>query len=249
MRKYISTRVKKAWASLALLSIELLTVLVLFIASLFGFVFLVNHVFRLKEEQFDTKAFDLVGQFASEANTSFMKAITFLGTHLFLIPANLALIAYFLFIKKHRWYSIKVPVVAIGSVALMLFLKLFFSRIRPNSPLLEEVRGFSFPSGHAMSSMTFYGLLIFLAFKYVPQPMWKFILMLALSALIFTIGLSRVYLRVHYASDVLAGFAMGIIWLVIALWTTRKIEKMAQRNQTLREVVEKPNEKVGLVGE
>ena len=240
MRKYISTRVRKIWAAVALLSIELLVVLLLFILSLFGFAFLVNRVFRVKETKFDQKAFDLVGQFVNEGNTAFMKGITFLGTHLFLIPANLALIGYFLFIKKHRWYSIKVPVVAIGSVTLMLLLKLFFSRIRPSSPLLAEVKGFSFPSGHAMSSMTFYGLLIFLAFKYVPRPMWKFVLIFALSTLIFIIGLSRIYLRVHYATDVLAGFAMGIIWLVISLWATRRIEKMVQKNRTVKEVVEVP---------
>ncbi len=238
MRTYVSSRVKKAWASLALLSIELLVVLVLFILSLFGFVYLVHRVFRVKENRIDLAAFDLVGQFVTDSNTAFMKAITFLGTHLFLIPANLALIGYFLFIKKHRWYSIKVPVVAIGSVTLMLLLKLFFSRIRPTSPLLEEVRGFSFPSGHAMSSMTFYGLLIFLAFKYVPRPMWKWILILMLGALIFTIGLSRVYLRVHYASDVLAGFAMGIVWLVISLWATRRIEKTVARNREVKAMVE-----------
>lgn len=240
MRKYISTRVKKAWASLALLSAELVLVLVLFVLSLFVFAFLVFRVIRLREEKFDLIVFRSLEPFVTDTNTSLMKFITFFGTHTFLIPANLLVIAYFLFIKKHRWYSIKVPVVAIGSVTAMMVLKLFFSRVRPDTPLLEEVKGFSFPSGHAMSAMTFYGLLIYLAYKYIPNPTLKALVIAFLSMFILAIGFSRIYLRVHYASDVIAGFSIGTIWLVLALWVTRKIEKSVARKKELRMKVEQP---------
>ncbi len=228
MRKWIDSGLKKAGAILALVSFELVTVLLLFFISVAAFALLVNRVIRPNETTIDMAVFDAIRPYISSCLTGFMRFITFLGTHLFLIPANLVLIAYFLFIRKHRWYSIKVPVVAIGSVSLMLGLKTLFSRLRPTDPLLAEVKGFSFPSGHAMSAMTFYGLLIYLVYRYIKDPVWKWVLIVLLSLLILLIGVSRVYLRVHYATDVVGGFAMGIIWLVVALWATRRIEMLVR---------------------
>ena len=240
MRRYIDSGKKRIGSIIALLSFELVTVLLLFFLSIIGFAYLVNRVIRLKETGFDTAVFSFIRPFISEAMTSFMVFITFLGTHKFLIPANLLLIAYFLFIKRHRWYSIKVPVVAIGSVSIMLGLKTLFSRVRPTDPLLAEVKGFSFPSGHAMSAMTFYGLLLYLVYRYIKHPVLKWGLIVLLSILIILIGLSRVYLRVHYPSDVIAGFSMGVIWLVIALWSTRRIEKMVKKDPGLNEPMTEP---------
>jgi undecaprenyl-diphosphatase len=139
------------------------------------------------------------------------------------------LIAYFLFIKKHRWYSIRIPVVAIGGVSLMFLLKFLFNRPRPLIPLLKEAQGLSFPSGHAMMSFSFYGLLIYLVWRNIENPWVRGVLVTLLFLLIFTIGLSRIYLRVHYASDVMAGFAVGIIWLVLSLWVTHRIERYSRR--------------------
>ena len=234
MVKKLTLRIKKIWAQLALVSVELLLLLVLFFISVLGFAYLVNKVFKLKRSGMDNRVFNFMENYTTESNTAIMKFITFFGTHLFLIPANLSLIAYFLFIKKHRWYSIKVPVVAIGSVVVMSLLKLYFSRTRPLTPILQEVQGFSFPSGHAMSAMTFYGLLIYLVYRYIQGAIPKSLLVGFLALFILLIGISRIYLRVHYTSDVLAGFAMGIIWLVLSLWVMGKIEKFTQREVRLQ---------------
>lgn len=225
----LTSRLKKVWASIALLSIELVIIIVLFIISILGFVFLVNRIFRLEKDEFDFRIFGFLNNYINEVNTGVMVFITFFATHTFLIPANLVLIAYFLFIKRHRWYSIKVPVVAIGSVCMMLLLKLFFSRPRPLTPLLQEVKGFSFPSGHSMSAMTFYGLIIYLVYKNVTLPWLRWTLILVLSLFIVAIGFSRIYLRVHYTSDVLAGFAIGLIWLVISISVMAGIEKFTRK--------------------
>jgi len=237
MPNRITLRARKIWAQLALISIELVLLLVLFFISVLGFAYLVNKVFRLKRSGMDNRVFNFMEHYTTETNTGVMKFVTFFGTHLFLIPANLALIGYFLFIRKHRWYSIKVPVVAIGSVTVMSLLKLYFSRPRPLTPILQEVQGFSFPSGHAMSAMTFYGLLIYLVYKYIQGVIPKTVLIGFLALFILLIGVSRIYLRVHYTSDVLAGFAMGIIWLVMSLWVMGKIEKYTRRDVSLRDPV------------
>jgi len=146
-----------------------------------------------------------------------MLFFTALGGHKFFIPVNLALLAYFLFIKNNE-YALKIPVIAISSLGLMFLLKYFFYRTRPENPLLKQVRGLSYPSGHALMSVSFYGLLIHIVWHNVSDQLLKWLLIFLLLLLIQIIGLSRVYLRVHYATDVLAGYAIGFIWLMICLY-------------------------------
>lgn len=226
----LSKGVKKIGAGLALLSAELIVVLVVFIFSVIAFIFITRNIFILKNEQFDYKVFDFMKTYVSESNNQIMLFITFLGSHIFLIPANIVLIIYFLFIKKHKWYSIKIPTIAISSMLLMFFLKNLFGRHRPDIPLLKEAHGLSFPSGHAFMSITFYGLLIYIVWKTIKPKGLKWILAILLAILILFIGFSRIYLRVHYPSDVLAGFTTGFLWLIISLWVLRRIEIFSNRN-------------------
>jgi undecaprenyl-diphosphatase len=229
MIRYISHRAKKVWAELVLLSIEMVVVLVIFLASLILFVLITRHIFVLKDEQFDFRVFNYLSSHVSPANNGIMLFFTALGKHTFLIPANIALIFIFLFIKRHRWYSIKIPAIGLSSLALMFLLKNLFGRHRPDIPLLEEAKGLSFPSGHALMSVTFYGLLIYIVWKMV-KPNWvKWSLVILLALLINIIGFSRIYLRVHYASDVMAGFAIGFLWLVFSIWALNRMEKFSNK--------------------
>jgi membrane-associated phospholipid phosphatase len=229
MKKRVQSAIKKNLASLALLSIELIIVLILFICALVAFTIIAYRIFKLQSQQFDFFVFDQLGSLVSPAMTRFMQFITFFGNHTFLIPANVLLIVYFLFIKKHRWYSIKIPVVAIGGVSLMFLLKQLFNRPRPLIPLLEPVSGLSFPSGHALMSVSFYGLLIYLAWENVYNRSWKWVITSILVLIILLIGFSRIYLRLHYFSDVMAGFAAGIIWLTLSLWSIRRMERFSRK--------------------
>ena len=222
-------QIKKFFAQVALLSVELLIVWLLFLSSFLVFLYVAFRIFYFKKESLDFAVFDYLQPYISEPMTAVMKFITFFGTHSFLIPANLVLIAYFLFIKKHRWYSIKIPVVSAGGVTLMFLLKFLFNRPRPLMPLLEEAQGLSFPSGHALMSFSFYGLLIYLVWQNINNTWARVILITFLFLFILLIGFSRIYLRYHYASDVLAGFSMGIIWLVLSLWVTHRIEQFSRR--------------------
>lgn len=228
MKKRIQSAVKKNLASLALLSVELIVVLILFILALIIFTVVAYGVFKLQYQQFDFVVFDKISGLVGPKMTSFIRVITFFGNHMFLIPANLILVIFFL-IRKHRWYSIKVPVVALGGVLLMFVLKELFNRPRPLIPLLEPVKGLSFPSGHAMMSVSFYGLLIYLVWENVQNRAAKWSLTIFLVLFILLIGFSRIYLRLHYFSDVIAGFSAGIIWLTVSLWTVRRFEKFSRR--------------------
>lgn len=229
MLKRISRRIREFWASAALLSAEMLVILFLFALAFAIFIYLIRNVFVLEKNSLDNKVFHYLDSHVTPQNNWVMEFFTFLGTHTFLIPANLALIAWFLFVKKHRWYSIKIPAVALSSLALMFGLKHLFGRQRPTDPLLQEAAGLSFPSGHALFSVTFYGLLIYMIYKSTyPRPL-KLTLASLLLLLIIIIGLSRIYLRVHYATDVIAGFCVGFLWLVFAIAVLNRLEDFSRR--------------------
>ena len=95
-------------------------------------------------------------------------------------------------------------------------------RPRPTEYRIIEETGYSFPSGHSMVSMAFYGYLIYLIYKYVKNKYLKYISIILLSILICSIGISRIYLGVHYTSDVLAGFMISISYLIIYISAVNK---------------------------
>lgn len=225
----IHHHIKKTYAALALLSIEVLLILVLFAASFVVFVVVADKIFLQHKDAFDLSVFDFLSQYVTPLNNNVMQFITFFGTATFLFPANVLLVIWFAFIQKHRWYSIKIPVIGITSPLLMIGLKSLFHRPRPLIPLLDAATGLSFPSGHSLTSMTFYGLIAYIVWERVKNPYIKWITITALLIFINLIGFSRIYLRVHFPSDVLAGFAIGFIWLVISLWALRHLERYTKK--------------------
>ncbi len=217
-------------ASTALFTVELVVIWAVFILCLILFFWLAREVLPGKELKFDSRAFAWADERASPSLTEFIKGVTFLASRNFITGAGLMLIGYFLFVKKHKWYSLKIPVIAVGSISLNLILKYLFNRPRPLVPHLVESYGLSFPSGHAMISASFYGLLIYLVWKNVEVPAWRFLLITLLVLLILCIGFSRVYLHVHYATDVLAGLAAGLGWVILANFLLSRMEKFSKRN-------------------
>lgn len=163
---------------------------------------------------FDDAVYKSVAGVMSEGLTGFMKLMTFIGSG-WSITALAAAIPFFVFVSKKKKYyrtALLIPLnIAIGSL-LNEILKQLFHRVRPDMLRLVKVTDYSFPSGHSMNSMIFYGFLVYLMLKYL-QPRIKYPAALILSLMIFLIGTSRVYLGVHYASDVIAGFIIGLAWL------------------------------------
>lgn len=229
MLKYVSKNVKRFWAALALLSVEMLAILSIFFLSLISVVYIIRNIFLLKKEDLDNKVFQFAEGYVNETNTAIMSFITFFGSHEFLIPANLLLIAYYLFFRKHKWYSIKVPAIALSSFMLMFGLKRFFGRERPENQLLEEATNFSFPSGHALMSVTFYGLIAYALWSVIKNKFWRWAIIVFLIGWVLIIGFSRIYLRKHYYSDVIGGYSIGFIWLVFGLWLLNNMEKYSRR--------------------
>ena len=211
------------WEITTLIIGEVLLTLATFSAIIALIVFSIRKPIR-KHKPIDMMIFDRIKPRVNSLNNKIMLFITFLGKHQFLIPANLILIFYFIVVKKQTWFSIRVITIAISSLVLMLLLKQLFQRKRPLSPLLKAARGLSFPSGHAIMAVTFYGLLIYILQHTITVDWLKWILFILVVGLIILIGFSRIYLRVHYASDVLGGFIIGLLWLLISLAILKWLE-------------------------
>lgn len=175
----------------------------------------------------DEKVFSMLAPHISEGRTRFMKAIAFLGNHKFLIPANLLFIAFLIFRKK-KWQAMTFGVVALGSLGMMSLLKNLIQRQRPPDQLVEGITNFSFPSGHAFMSIAFYGLLIWWPAAYLKNKWQRQIAISFLLFMILLIGFSRIYLRVHYTTDVIAGFCIGTIWLLFSLWLIGTIKNASR---------------------
>ena len=112
----------------------------------------------------------------------------------------------------------------VGTAGLNVVLKHIIQRERPNINRLIPEKGYSFPSGHSMMSMAFYGMLIFLIFKYVKNTALKCTVIVILTILLSTIGITRIYLGVHYPSDVIGGFLVSLTYLFILTEIYNKVK-------------------------
>ncbi len=225
MKRWVQRKALNIVNTLKVLSLEMFIILVAFFTSFFAVVFLVRTVFVHKANGLDDTVFDFFTSITTPGLTGIMELFTLLGGHYFLVPANLLIIAIAYFMRKDAWFAIKTFSVAFSSLLIMFGLKLLFSRPRPLTPLLKAASGYSFPSGHAFMSFTFFGLLIYLVYNKVENRLLKGVLIAALLLITLIVGSSRIYLRVHYFTDVMAGFSLGVIWLVISIWLLNKIEK------------------------
>lgn len=159
-----------------------------------------------------------IHSFSSVHSIKLAKIITDLGYGLS-ISMILAISVIILTFYRHNLSAILITLTTVTSPIAILISKNLFARPRP--PLeyrLIHATDFSFPSGHSFISICFYGILVYFVFQYMENKFLKYFLIFTLSLLIFSIGFSRVYLGVHYPSDIIGGFALGIFWL--SLWIT-----------------------------
>ena len=157
----------------------------------------------------------------NEVLTSIFKIITNLGGAYCLIFISI-LCAIFV---KNKKIAFAIPINLMLSTLLNLLLKNIVERPRPIGYRLIDETGYSFPSGHSMISAAFYGLIIYFIWKNVKNTKLKYISCILLSLVILLIGISRIYLGVHYASDVIGGFTISIAYLIIFITTFKVIYK------------------------
>ena len=151
-----------------------------------------------------------------------MHTLSFIGRPVFTITVVIAIGLVALWQQNAR--LVVASVVAGGTFGINSLLKLWVQRPRPDSYLSEDVLlpTFSFPSGHAASTVAIFGLVACILYHVLPQP-WGLVAAIILAVIIIGIGVSRVYIGAHYPSDVLAGWMVGLIGLVIIIWVVRPL--------------------------
>lgn len=196
--------------------------IILFVCLLI-FCFIAVNVYNGNYFYSDGVIYDFVSNYViSDGVTPFVKFITWFGSTIGII----VMCFVFLFVIRNKKINIILVTNLICAAIINNYvLKLIFTRDRPNiNPIVIE-NGNSFPSGHSMVSMVFYGSLIYIAYKYLNNKKLKWTIISCLSLLILLIGFTRIYLGVHYFSDVIGGFVIGGCYLIISTMVIRKIIK------------------------
>lgn len=164
-----------------------------------------------KIHAFDNYIYNVISKTISPVLTTIAIIITNIGGTIGVAIVTLLLMIFMKNRNHKKYILINLAIILLSNQAL----KYLFVRERPNINRLVEVTGFSFPSGHSMVNAAFYGFLVYLAYKYIENKRTRNIIIALLLLLILLIGLSRVYLGVHYASDVVGGFAISTAYLMI----------------------------------
>ena len=186
---------------------------------LIGFLALAEDVFHQEIMNGDIVGYDIVSKFFKfNVSTPIAKFITNFGGAIFVI--SLTTILFFVIKDKKIGISI---ITNLGIVTILnQIIKFIMQRPRPTEFRIIEETGYSFPSGHSMVILAFYGYLIYLIYKYINNKHLKRTLIIILSVLICIIGVSRIYLGVHYTSDVLGGFLISFAYLIIYIELVNK---------------------------
>jgi undecaprenyl-diphosphatase len=206
------------------ISIRFLIVAVIFGLFLLLFIAIAHEMVLENENHLDFVVFSKLGEITSTSMTRLMLVITWFGSSDFLLPAYLVLIGYFLISRKTRKLSLDVAAVGVSSTIILFSLKAIFHRHRPLDPLIQNVNGFSFPSGHSFSAFTFFGLLIYIVWNHPVSPVSRWSLTIFFFLAACAVAISRVYLHVHYASDVVAGFCLCLVWLGLSFGVIKKYQ-------------------------
>jgi undecaprenyl-diphosphatase len=168
---------------------------------------------------FDRTVINLVQGWESPFLTKVMKLFTFIGSTPFVIILIVGFIFFLYKVLHHRLELILLVGAIIGSAILNQILKVIFHRTRPNFHRLIDISGYSYPSGHAMSAFTVYVILSFLLWRHIESRWGRSTLLVFSTFMILMIGLSRIYLGVHFPSDVIGGYLASGLWLTIAIWS------------------------------
>ena len=189
---------------------------VLSLISCVLFLWLAWEVIAGKGEWLDTLGWNYVHGWTSPLHTRIALLVTFGGTNFFTITIYLSILFY-LFKKNYKPEAIHVFVIASSSILLGWVLKLIFQRQRPNLPHLQLAIGYSFPSGHTLSAFTLCGTLVYMTLKTEWSSIAKSVAVVLLLLYACLVGLSRIYLHVHFTSDVIASMLVALWWLTLSL--------------------------------
>ena len=186
--------------------------LILLVAALIGFIYILEEILSGDILELDSAAYRFFVVFARRPwLTTIMEGFSALASPVVLAVMLLVISAF----APGRMPGRCAAANLVLAVALNFVLKSIVQRPRPDGFRLVAESGYSFPSGHSMVSMAFYGLVVWMVWRYEKDRLLRLLLIVAFSLVIAMVGISRIYLGVHYASDVIAGFCVSLVWLML----------------------------------
>lgn len=211
------------------LKTQLLIAFIISLVSLLAFSAMALLVKRNTIVSFDSNIISYVQGLEAPWLTSIMRFFTFIGDTIPVII--LTLVSLFLLYKvlNHRAELVLFLAVMLGANILFLTLKMFFQRARPDLHRLAEATNYSFPSGHATMAFALYGVLTFLLWRHINTSFKRTLHIIVSSIVILSIGISRIYLGVHYPSDILAGYFISAFWLTLAIGFFQRYRDIRKR--------------------
>lgn len=201
------------------------------VLSLFLFGWVAENVAHDRTTNFDLSVRMRIHSYASPGLTKAMIAISFLGGYGLVIAAILTLVVFLHF--RWRRATLWLVVTILGALVLDLTLKYAFHRARPTPFFVDLPHTYSFPSGHALFSFCFYGVLAGLLMGRTQSRRARVLIWLSAATLVGAIGLSRIYLGVHYPSDVIAGYLTATLWVSTLLALDRMRTGVKSRKSLL----------------
>lgn len=184
------------------------------------FAWITEEVFEGEMKQFDLQVRALVHEHSTQSGTSVMQSFSWLASPGVLLVLTILAVGT-LWLTKRRRPAAWIVIALVGGVILNLVLKELFQRQRPDSFFGPNLSSYSFPSGHAMGSFCFYGVIAGLIAARVESAALRVLIWTAAGLLILGIGLSRIYLGVHYPTDVIAGYLAAAVWTSALLFLDR----------------------------
>lgn len=198
----------------------IIIIVVAFILVVGGLNLFIELTEELKEEvlaQYDLQVTDYIIAHRSPLLTQYFIFMTDVGDFYgYLTVLILALIISLVFFKNWRYIAQTVLVLLLASISNTM-LKRFIDRARPGIEHLVSVETLSYPSGHAMSAMAFYGFLVYIFYTFKMNRWLKYSIIILLLLIILSIGISRIYLGVHFPSDIAGGYIAGLIWVFFCI--------------------------------
>lgn len=170
----------------------------------------------------DARIQEIVSSILTPEFTEYVVLITDLGGTRGTI-VGVVLVGLPLLLRRRWWSAFGLAFATGGGGLVVLGLKTLFARARPDDPIVQA-GGYAFPSGHAFSAMVFFGYLIYLAHKHLRSSLLQAMITIGAFTMIVLIGTSRVFLNVHWLTDVVGGFLAGFVWLVLSIFIVRHVE-------------------------
>lgn len=176
-------------------------------------------------ENFDSVVIGFVQGMESDWLTPLMKVFTWIGSWYIVGPVTIIAFLLIFFVYKDHSKSFLLVTVIVGTIVLNTLLKFYFKRERPEIYRILDANGFSFPSGHTMMAFSLYTIIAYIFWRNVKKPIYRVFLIMFTVFMISIISIGRIYLGVHYPSDIAGGIIASFLWVTIVVAAFRFYQK------------------------